>query len=271
MKLKPTLIMRKNRGGIMIRGLYTAATGMITKQVQLESLSNDIANINTPGYKKDKVALKSFNEVLIENRDKIIGGKGFRNPIGKMEFGVGIDETKTVFTQGILEDTSRNLDFAINGQGFFTVQDADGNERYTRNGRFKTDADGYLITAEGYRVLGIDEYNNKSPINVKDSDFKISSDGTIDSTNGKVKFCISSFNNDKDLIKDSGNCYKSDSQPDIINTDVKQGFLEKSNVDAIEVITEMISIMRNYESSQKVIQQMDETLGKTVNEVGTVR
>lgn len=254
----------------MIRGLYIAASGMITRQVQQENLSNDIANINTPGYKKDKTALKTFEEVMIQNKDRIINGKAFKNTIGKMDMGVGIDDVKTDYSQGILEETNRNLDFAINGEGFFTVVDDNNNKYYTRDGRFKIDSDGTLRTIEGYKVLGLNENNDEVEINVKDSDFKLSSDGSFDSSNGKMRFLISSFN-EQDLQKSSSNLYTSSSQPNIADSDIKQGFLEKSNVDAIEVITNMITIMRNYESSQKVIQQMDETLGKTVNEVGSVR
>ncbi|MCX7885342.1 MAG: flagellar hook-basal body complex protein [Caloramator sp.] len=253
----------------MIRGLYIAASGMITRQVQQENLSNDVANINTPGYKKDKTVLKTFEEVMIENKDRIINGKAFKNPIGKMNMGVAIDDVKTDYSQGVLEETYRNLDFAINGEGFFTVVD-NNNKYYTRDGRFKIDTDGNLITVDGYKVLGINERNNQVPIKIKDSDFKLSSDGSFDSANGKMRFLISSLN-EQDLQKSSSNLFKSNSQPRITTSDVRQGFLEKSNVDSIEVITNMITIMRNYESSQKIIQQMDETLGKTVNEVGSLR
>ncbi|QCX32330.1 flagellar hook-basal body complex protein [Caloramator sp. E03] len=255
----------------MIRGLYIAASGMITRQIQQENLSNDAANINTPGYKKDKIALKTFQDVMVENRDKIINGKGYRNPLGNLGMAVGIDEVKTDYSQGILEETNRNLDFAINGEGFFTVVDGDGNKFYTRNGRFKIDSEGYLTTMEGYKVLGLDENDNEIEISVKDLNFELSSDGTINTGDNIVKFYISNFDDKQNLIKDSSNNYTSDIEPNIVNSDVKQGYLEKSNVDATEIITDMIKIMRSYEANQKVLQQMDETLGKAINEVGSVK
>lgn len=255
----------------MIRGLYIAASGMLTKQVQQENLSNNIANINTPGFKKDKVALKTFEEVLIENRDRAIGSKNFKNKLGYLDYGVGIDDNKTFFSQGIIEETGRNLDFAIEGPGFFTVLDENNNIRYSRDGRFKLDSDGYLVNSAGYRIVGIDQNNNRVPIKVSNSDIKLSNDGYIQGENGPLKFQISSFNGGDDLIKDSNNCYIAKNNPITIDGNVKQNSLERSNVDAIETITEMISIMRSYESNQKVLQQMDETLGKTVNEVGSVR
>jgi flagellar basal-body rod protein FlgG len=268
----------------LIRGLYTAASGMITKQLQEENLSNNIANINTPGYKNDKVVLKSFNEMLIESREKTANGNVFRRNLGTIEFGVGIDETKTNFTQGVIEETGRYLDFAIEGNGFFTVKNANGEERYTRDGRFRVDNEGYLVDSQGQKVLfDIDNTGNKQPIIVGNSDLWIDGAGNLNgngiktadgtSINGGIKFNISRFEDMGDLVKDAGNSYLSKNQTAQTDNDskIRQNSLEKSNIDPIEAITEMISIMRSYESSQKVIQQIDETLGKTVNEVGSIK
>jgi flagellar basal-body rod protein FlgF len=250
----------------MIRGLYTAASGMITRQVQQENLSNNIANINTPGFKQEKIALKSFEELVIENQDKYVGGKGFRNVLGTMEFGVGIEKTQTNFTQGIIQDTGRNLDFAIDGENmFFTLKDDQGNEKYTRDGRFsikEVDGKGYLVNAQGYYLQGKDS----NPI---ETDYT-----NPDSLNGLGdKFYISEFKAEdlRGLIKDGGSSYISSIEPQQGNGAVKQGSLEKANIDVIDALTEMITVMRNYETSQKVVQQMDETLGKSVNEIGSVR
>ena len=256
----------------MIRGLYTAASGMITKQVQQENVSNNIANINTPGFKKDKISLKSFEELLIETRDKQVGSSNFRNTLGMLEFGVGIDENKTYFSQGSVEDTGRNLDFAINGQGFFTVLKNDGQERYSRDGRFQIDSNGYLTTIEGDRVLGLNNEGEKTPIRLTSDEVKLSSNGVIDNSQGQTRFYLSNFAADTDLVKEGTNYYRANVQATgEANGKIEQQKLERSNVDALEAITDMISIMRSYESNQKVIQQMDETLGKTVNEVGSIR
>jgi flagellar basal-body rod protein FlgG len=99
----------------MIRGLYTAASAMIARQAQQENLSNNIANVNTPGYKKDSLSFKSFEEYMIQNYDNNVGGKSFPRKLGNLEFGVGVDSTKTYFEQGIIQDTGRDLDFALNG------------------------------------------------------------------------------------------------------------------------------------------------------------
>ena len=251
----------------MIRGLYTAASGMITKQAEQDNLSNDIANINTPGYKKSTVAVKSFEKLMVENKDKYAGNNSFKNKLGKMEFGVGVDEVTTDYSQGIMDETGRNLDFAVNSSGYFTVIDNSGNTLYTRNGRFNIDNNGYLVTGEGYRVLD----SNKSSIKVSDPDFKIDSDGNINSVNGKVKFCISKFNDESSLVKEGTSYFKSSETPEISTGAIKQGAVEKSNLDMIDAVTKLISIQRGYESNQRVIQQIDETLGKTVNEVGSLK
>lgn len=254
----------------MLRGIYTAASGMITKQVQLENLSNNVSNINTAGYKKQKVALKSFEELILMNKDKQLGDKSFPRRIGTIELGVGVDGTRTNFSQGDLEKTDRMLDFAINGEGFFTVEDENGNKKYTRDGRFQVDGEGNLVTTNGYKVIGLDQNGNEKTIKVSSDKVVLKSDGTLSETDN-LKFLITSFEDKNQLLRDANNFYTANQEGDLVTSDIKQGFIEKSNVDTIEVITEMMSIMRSYESSQKVMQSLDETLSKTVNEVGNVR
>ncbi|KRQ87037.1 Flagellar basal-body rod protein FlgG [Caloramator mitchellensis] len=254
----------------MLRGIYTAASGMITKQVQLENLSNNVSNINTAGYKKQKVSLKSFEELVLMNKDKQVGDKSFPRRIGTIELGVGIDGTRTNFSQGDLEKTDRILDFAINGDGFFTVEDENGSKKYTRDGRFKIDSEGNLIATNGYKVIGLDENGYEKTIKVNSENITLNPDGTISGTDN-LKFLITTFEDKNQLLRDANDFYNSKADGNPVATDIKQGFVEKSNVDTIEVITEMMSIMRSYESSQKVMQSLDETLSKTVNEVGNVR
>jgi flagellar basal-body rod protein FlgG len=253
----------------MIRGLYTAASGMLTKQAQQEALSNNIANLNTAGYKKDKIIMKSFDEMIIENIDGTSKSNSKRSIVGSMEFGVGIDDSKIDFTPGTIEETGRNLDFAIDGDGFFTLEDADGNEKYSRDGRFQIDKEGYIVNSQGYRVLGeIDGI--KTPIQINNSDINLNPDGTFVNGEDNIKFSITRFADTSTLAKESANCYISKDQSGEMDTEsnIRQKALERSNVDMVESITEMISIARSYESNQKVIQSIDETLGKSVNEVG---
>lgn len=261
----------------MIRGLYTAASGMIARQAQQENLSNNIANVNTAGFKKNDISFKSFDQYMVENRDNSALDSNFPRELGKMEFGVGINSTKTYFSQGVVQDTGRNLDFALNGDGFFTVLDSNGNEKYTRDGRFSISSDGYLVTSTGDQVLGVTASDSRTPVPIRitNQDFKLGSDGSITDGENNYKFCLKKFTNSTDIVKDANNCYTlANKNADLLPADttkVTQNSLEQSNVDTIQVMTDMISIMRSYESNQKVMQQIDETLGKTVNDVGTVR
>lgn len=248
----------------MIRGLYIASTGMITKQIQQENLTNNIANLNTPGYKSDKISFKSFHDVLIENYDKKIGNKSFKNTLGSMPIGVSINQTNTDFSQGLLEETNRNLDFAIEGNSFFTVSDGI-NEYYTRNGRFKIDSEGYLSTMDGKRLIGLNENNQKTYIKLDSTNFQFN-DNTINLNGTSYKLYLVNGN----MEKLNDNLLKGENINQSTDAIVHQGKIEKSNTDAIDLVTELITVMRNFESNQKVIQSMDETLGKTVNEIGSI-
>lgn len=248
----------------MIRGLYIASSGMISRQIQQENLSNNIANLNNPGFKNDKISFKSFHEVLLQNYDKKIGNNNFKQILGTMPLGIGLDETKTDFSQGILEETGRNLDFAIEGEGFFTVS-FNNKEYYTRNGRFKIDKEGFLSTIDNKRVIGLNENNEKVFIKIEGNNFKFNNN-QINTPNGNYKLFIVKGN----MKKENENMYSATNIEYDNNSIIHQNKIEKANIDTIEMITELISVMRNYESNQKVIQSIDDTLGKTVNEVGSI-
>lgn len=268
----------------MIRGLYTTAAGLITNQKKQENLSNNISNINTPGYKSDDMIVKSFDQYLIVKNESTHNGKSHTRNVGYLELGVGVDETVTDYTQGITEGTGRDLDFAIQGQGFYTVLDANGQQKYTRDGRFSVDNEGYLVDSNGYKVVAsINGTNRKEPIIVGNSDIKVSSEGVItgesiktsngEEVSGKASLSIVKFNDMKAIKKQGDNTYISGGQAIEVDEEskIKQGSLERSNIDTIDCITNMISIARSFESNQKVMQAIDETLGKTVNDVGSVR
>src|SRR5690554_6574914 len=125
----------------MLRGLYTAGTGMLTQRKRLDVLANNIADANTHGYKKDRVTLESFSEVLVSRIND--GSRIPSNPVGSINYGVHLDQTHTNHYQGQLEYTGEPLDFALTGDGFFAVQTPDG-IRYTRNGSFSRDENGFL-------------------------------------------------------------------------------------------------------------------------------
>ena len=194
-----------------------------------------------------------------------------------MSFGSAIDGTSVSFTQGVIAKTNSSTDFAIDGRGFFTInsKDANGNAQlmYTRDGNFHVDNNGFLVTGSGENVMGTNlKTKNVEPIKVNNSKIVSDINNNI-SLDGKLSYKLNmvDFNNYQALKKAGDNLYYGVNPNRNQTILVKQNSLEKSNVNVTSEIINMMAVMRSYESNQKVIQALDETLGKAVNEVGTVR
>lgn len=239
----------------MIRGIYTSASGMAAQMRAMDISANNLANVDTTGYKKDVPALAAFPELFLRRfNDTASGLPGIRPspvPIGTLGTGVWVEEVATNLKQGSLRETGRELDFALQGDGFFVVDTPEG-RRYTRNGSFYLDVDGQLVTAAGYRVLG----RNGLPLYHDEEDL-------ID------ELLVVDFFPTADLIKEGESLYRSaDEGQAVAAAGIIQGALEQSNVDAVTAMVEMIDVLRAYEANQKVLQAQDQTLEKAVNEVG---
>ncbi|MGE5633131.1 MAG: flagellar hook-basal body protein [Caulobacteraceae bacterium] len=349
----------------MIRGLYIAASSAISEAKRVDVIANNIANVNTAGYKKDLMITESFPEILIskingipdkdvlrqrsqgngittENNGGLYNastGSGFFNvetpqgisrsksiqfkineegymvtpqgnyilgqngrintggepvsidnmgrvtaggtvldnlkisnpinSIGNLSYGIRSSEVKTNFEQGQVYSTGNSFDLALRGKGFFCVETPEG-ERYTRDGEFTKDSQGYLVTSEGYKVLGENGY-----IMVEGKEMTVNEKGEVykdDEMVGKLK--IVDFNDYNALRKEGGGLIGIaegvDEQPQIAAGDIQQGFLESSNVNSVKEMVEMLTMLRSYEASQKVIKIHDELLGKSVNEIARV-
>lgn len=260
----------------MIRALYTAVTGLITGEAKQSIVTNNIANSNTNGYKAENLSIKSFNDVLIQNYDKTVNGKNIKTIIGSLSQGSQIDAVNTDFTQGVLQTTDKATDFAIEGKGFFTVQRDNGittKNYYTRTGDFHIDGSGYLVTDSGDKVLGKNSTTNAiEPIFVGDGKIQTDKYGNV-SINGKseYKFDLVDFKDYNTIKKVGDNLYDGANPIQNAKVVVRQGALEKSNVNVTNEMVNMMEIMRNFESNQKILQSIDETLGRAVNDVGTVK
>ena len=245
----------------MIRSLYTAATGMLAQQEKMDVLVNNITNIGTTGFKKDGLVTSAFESMLIQRI-----GDGSATAIGEMSLGTKIEQQYTDFTQGAMEQTDRELDFALNGDGYFVISGPKGT-MYTRDGNFTVSFDGYLVTNDGNRVMGADGaiYVGSGSVALDESG-NIAVDGTAAGT-----LRIVAFLDNTGLNKVGNNLYTTTQAP-VLPADmaVKQGWLEGSNVDMATEIVEMMSVNRTYEINQRIIKMLDETLEKTVNEVGRV-
>jgi flagellar basal-body rod protein FlgG len=279
----------------MIRGWFTGASGMRAQQWRLDAVANNLANIDTDGYKRDVAAFKAFPEMLLRRTDDDgvyhhpFGSADAAPIIGKLGTGVELNEFFTVFEQGALKETQSDFDLALDGNGFFTVATPWG-ERYTRNGSFQLGKEGFLETKEGFPVLG-----ENGPLKVKANNFQVDKDGRVwinaayaddpslmisrenntwDETALLDTLKIVEFDLDRYLQKQGSSLYRESdtsgpaqvmeagTRPRVI-----QGFTEASNVEPVVEMVRMIEVNRAYEANQKVIQTEDAMLGTLINQV----
>ncbi|MFD1852153.1 flagellar hook-basal body protein [Oceanobacillus bengalensis] len=266
----------------MLRGFYTAASGMLSQQRTQEALANNIANMNTIGYKADQTTLRAFPELLLQQSgsQNIPTKNGLNLPvqhtIGSINTGVYVQETIPNFSQGDLKETGLTSDLAIvqgglpdeTGALFFTVQNEAGEPRYTRNGNLTVDGQGFLTTNQGHYVL--DQAGN--PIQTNGMEFTISPEGLLQTPEQTVQLGIAYVANANDLVKEGNDLFNGEAGavPPGATYSVKQGFLEQSNVDALQTMTDMMTSYRLFETNQRVLKAYDESMGKAVSEIGRI-
>jgi len=244
----------------MVNGLYTARNGMMLLQEMMDNTTNNLSNANTTGFKKSLMA--SIAQVDIRRNDEL---KLHQDEDHQMS------ENYIDYSQGSLLLTENPFDLALENSGFFEIETPNG-VRYTRNGSFTRNGMGDLVTLQGNRVLSQDGL----PINLEESsDFFVSSFGRVYADGKEIaKLSIVDFANKRtELGREGYNLYysKTGEAPErVVNTTVKQGFLETSNVNVVDSMVEMIRFQRNYEANQKSILSEDETLNKAVNDIGRV-
>lgn len=256
----------------MIRGLYTSVSGLIALQNDQEVTTNNIANINNTGYKKRDLTKSSFDDVMISNRQKLDGDKYVRNDIGKLSLGVKVNDVETVFTQGTLKATDSSTDFAIDGRGFFVAQNGN-QEVYTRDGNFKISNQGYLITNDGSQVLGTNLATGaREPIYIGNNKFSLDSENNIniDGIGQTHKLLTADFQSYKNLEPIGDNYSTIDNPIYNAKVNVRQNFLEGSNVDPSTEMVKLMEIKRQFETNQKFVKMQDETIQKAANELGRV-
>lgn len=255
----------------MLRGLYTSALGMTTQINKMDVVSNNIANADTTGFKKDITITQSFSDEMMKKLDdpkyKLIKHS---DDLGNVNLGVFVDMVHTDFTSGSLKQTSGSLDLALDGEGFFSISVTDNNgeaiEKYTRDGSFTIDSQNRLVTKEGNLVLG-----ESGPIVIPNGEINITDDGDIYSNGEFVdKLKLTDFENKETLRKFGDNLYDIIDETNVreFSGKITQGFLEASNVNTVQEMVNMITISRIYEANQKMIQTHDSTLGRAVNDLG---
>ena len=259
----------------MVKGLYTAYTGMLNEQKRMDILTNNLANASTVGYKKEGSTSQSFNDVLtVKIKDSSVGLAnaqkiGVRNP------GVRIGENYTDYSQGSFRITDNTYDLALSGEGFFAIEftnkAGETSTKYTRAGQFTLNKDGYLVTQEGDYVL--DTKNQRIKLNTL-IDSAIDSTGTIHQNGQQVaQIQVADFANYDYLEKYGETYYEPIEGAEIIASDasIESGCLEMANVQIVSEMVNLISITRAYESNQKIIQTYDNTLDIAANQLGKIQ
>lgn len=284
----------------MLRGIYTSAAGMNVMQSKLDIISNNLANVDLNGYKRDIAIMKAFPDIQVRRQmdDGLVVfplGSYDKMPfVGKLGTGVELNESYTVFTQGNLKETDNDFDFALEGNGFLTVETEKG-ERYTRNGSFTIDKEGYVVTKDGFKILT----ETGDYIQIKKNNFIIDKEGNVYQNSeyagdperlvqmeenewrdieliGRLK--IVRFPRERELRREGNSMYYEDEftgEPYIAEGNerpkVLQGFLEGANVDPVTEMVHMIEVQRCYEANQKSILSHDQLLGRVINDVGLSR
>lgn len=259
----------------MLRGLYTAASGMISQQRRQEMLTNNMTNASTPGYKADQASLRTFPQMLLANLSNT-----YENSTNELATGVYLQETVPNFLQGSLLETSHPTDIALidgnlpeNSTLLFAVQTANG-QRYTRNGNFTRDNEGRLVTRQGMPVLD----TNGNQIFLQSEQFEVRQDGTIVENGATVaQLEVMFIQNSNNLVKEGNGLLRLENAQPVsaignpnVTYQLQQGFIERSNVDLQQTMTEMLSAYRTFEANQKVLQTYDQSLDKAVNQVGRI-
>lgn len=264
----------------MVKGLYTAYTGMVNQQNRLDVLTNNLANSATNGFKKEGSTSQSFDETLAI---KIKDTSNYNLPkgLGNISLGVKIGECYTDYGQGSFRVTDNVYDMALDGDGFFAIsytnKAGETSVKYTRDGAFTVDREGYLRTKDGDFVLNQAAAQAGNPgeagyIRIDPNvELKVDEGGNLYQNNTLVgQIGVVDFADYNYLAKYGENMYDlvEGGQVQASDAQVVQGTLEMSNVNVVSEMVEMINISRAYESNQKIIQTIDETLEKAVNSIG---
>lgn len=285
----------------MIRGLYTGANGMISQQVRMDVVANNLANVDKTGFKRDTTVFKTFPEMLLHrfSEDGVgkfpMGSFDTAPVVGKVGMGAEINEVYTRFEQGAVKKTDNAFDLMLQdppgseNPAFFTVQTNRG-ERLTRGGNFVLDKNGYVVTPQGFPLLG-----ERGPIRVNQGNFLVKENGEVyinarigtdpkDGVNPSDnryeeatlvdRLRIRTVEFPRHLDKEGDSFYVDTPEsgepfriPDQYTPQIFQGFLEASNVSVVTEMVEMIEVNRAYEANAKSLQTHDQLLGRLINEV----
>ncbi|MEN6328025.1 MAG: flagellar basal-body rod protein FlgF [Syntrophomonas sp.] len=256
----------------MIKGLYTAGSGMMLQMARQDVVANNLANVNTSGFKKNVAIAKAFPEMLISRLGEVkenANGQKVNVPIeqiGALGTGASVTGVYTDYDNSNIKQTQNPTDLAIAKEGYFVVQTPDG-QRFTRSGEFKINNEKILTTNQGYPVLD----NNNSNIEV-DGELEIDGEGNVNINGQNVtKLKIVNFTNLQNLERLGDTLVNSTETPaEVAKPEILQGYVEQSNVNPVKEMVTLITVVRAYESLQKMVQAEDELTDVAINQVGSI-
>lgn len=256
----------------MLKGLYTAYTGMIHEQHRMDVMTNNLANANTNGFKKEGATSQSFDSVLAYKIKDTSQAGNLPKRIGNMTLGVKTGENYVDYSEGPIKETGNPLDMALSSNGFFTIEytnkAGETSTMYTRDGNFTMTSQGYLVTQDGDFVLG--ERGRRirldplQPVSVDRA-------GNIYQNGASVATLQLTDFEDYNYLERYGEnfFYPVDGAATMeADTEVHSGYLELANMSVVTEMVNMIAIQRHYDANQKVITTYDDTLDKAVNQTG---
>lgn len=232
----------------MLKGIHTSASGMIPQARKQEVIANNVANATTPGYKADRLFTKELTDAVAKQRPT---KSPWEQPM--------LDRTYIDFAPGSFDQTGNQLDLAIDGDGFFQLQDAEGNLFLTRSGHFTVDSEGYIAHPEGLRLIG-----QGGPVAAGNGQISIDPDGTVQVEGRTVDQIIPVQVDDlAQLQKIGSSLFQMDQGQELAastTSQIRQGYLETANVNIVEEMVEMIVTYREYEANAKSMTTQDKTL-----------
>lgn len=248
----------------MFKGFYNLTSGMLTQQRNLNVVANNMVNVSTAGYKADQYTSSTFDEFMMSR----VGNK-YKNgaeEIGPSSYIRASSEVYTDFTQGVIEPTNIALDFAIEGDGFFAVQTEDGEIGYTRMGSFSLDEEGYLCLPGQGRVLG----NNRQPIRLVTDKIRGDEQGRIYNRQGQLvgQLGVFTFQDNGQLERNDQGLFMGAQGAALANPKVHWGYLERSNVEMVDQMTEMMTAQRALQSAAQAAKMYDQIMTKATTDVG---
>lgn len=275
----------------MLRSMYSGISGMKNFQTKLDVIGNNIANVNTSGFKKGRV---TFQDMMVQTTNPTQPATATRGGINAAQVGLGsqLGSIDNIHTQGFRQTTNNPLDFALEGDGMFVLDGGNSNQNYfTRAGNFYLDADGFIVNSQGYYLLGLNtnDPNNNGRIQIPEDakSFSVLKDGTVNyiETDGTQQtagtVALANFSNPAGLEKVGGSLYIQTDNAGIIEdangsillapesddlaTSIMSGALEMSNVDLAEEFTEMITAQRGFQANTRIITTSDQILEELVN------